>query len=260
MHKKGNHARMKYDITNLCGGEKMKEIPKYLLIAEKLKHEIETGEYQPNDQLPKEFDLAKSYNVSRITVRNALQELENKNLIYRIQGAGTYVKEQDLTQSAINSNQLELINLNKYKLKLLNFEVGQVIPKITKSLKINPYDIVYTIKRAAMTVDKKMVAFQTICIPAKVIQGLNMEMMQSSIYPLVAKKLGIKPKEATRMISLVHADDSLIKKNEVENKVKDNESLLKWLQLSYLEDGRVFEWNETYYRITKFPIKEAIVL
>ena len=239
---------------------KMKNRPKYLLIAEKLKHEIETGEYQPNDQLPKEYDLAKSYNVSRITVRNALQELENKNLIYRIQGAGTYVKEQNLTQSAINSNQLELINLKKYKLKLLDFEVGQVIPKITESLKIKPYDLVYTIKRAAMTMDKKMVAFQKICIPANVIQGLNMEMMESSIYPLVAKKIGVKPKEATRMISLIHADDQLIERSKVKNQVEDDEPLLKWLQLSYLEDGRPFEWNETYYRITKFPIKEVIVL
>lgn len=97
----------------------MKETPKYLLIAEKIKHEIETGEYQPNDQLPKEFDLAKSYNVSRITVRNAMKELENKGLIYRIQGAGTYVKEQNITRSVVSSNQLELINLKKYKLKYL---------------------------------------------------------------------------------------------------------------------------------------------
>ena len=61
----------------------MKEIPKYLLIADKIKHEIKTGEYNPNDQLPKEFDLANAYNVSRITIRNALSELERQDLIYR---------------------------------------------------------------------------------------------------------------------------------------------------------------------------------
>lgn len=238
----------------------MKTTPKYLLIAEKLKHEIETREYQPNDQLPKEFDLARSYNVSRITVRNALQELENKGLIYRIQGAGTYVKEQNLTQAAVSSNQLELINLKKYKLKLLDFEVGQALPKIAEALSIQPYDIVYTIKRAAKTTNKELVAFQKICIPAKVIQGLNMEMMESSIYPIITKKLGVKPKEARRMISLVHADETLLKNSKVDQQVDDNEPLLKWLQMSYLEDGRAFEWNETYYCISKFPIKEAIVL
>lgn len=251
---------MKYDITNMQRGENMKNVPKYLSIANKLKHEIETGEYQPNDQLPKEYDLANAYNVSRITVRNALQELENKGLIYRIQGAGTYVKEQELSQSTVNSNQLELINLKKYKLKLLDFEVGQSDAKIAEALKIQPYDIVYTIKRAAMDRTKQLVAFQKICIPAKVIQGLNMEMMESSIYPLVDKKIGVRPKEASRTISLVHADSSLLKQNKVETQVGDNEPLLKWLQMSYLEDGRAFEWNETYYRISKYPIKEVIVL
>ena len=180
----------------------MKDTPKYLAIAEKLKHEIETGEYQPNDQLPKEFDLARSYNVSRITVRNAMKELESQGLIYRIQGAGTYVKERNLMHATVDSNQLELINLKKYKLKLLDFEVGQVIPKITEALNVQPYDIVYTIKRAAMATNKQ----------------------------------------------------------EVKGQVEEKEPLLKWLQKSYLSGGRAFEWNETYYRITKFPIKEAIVL
>lgn len=234
----------------------MKDTPKYLAIAEKLKHEIETGEYQPNDQLPKEFDLARSYNVSRITVRNAMKELESQGLIYRIQGAGTYVKERNLMHATVDSNQLELINLKKYKLKLLDFEVGQVIPKITEALNVQPYDIVYTIKRAAMATNKQLVSFQKICIPAKVIQVLNMEMM----YPLIQQKLNVKPAKATREISLVHADQDLITKGEVKGQVEEKEPLLKWLQKSYLSGGWAFEWNETYYRITKFPIKEAIVL
>lgn len=234
----------------------MKDTPKYLAIAEKLKHEIETGEYQPNDQLPKEFDLARSYNVSRITVRNAMKELESQGLIYRIQGAGSYVKERNLMHATVDSNQLELINLKKYKLKLLDFEVGQVIPKITEALNVQPYDIVYTIKRAAMATNKQLVSFQKICIPAKVIQVLNMEMM----YPLIQQKLNVKPAKATREISLVHADQDLITKGEVKGQVEEKEPLLKWLQKSYLSGGWAFEWNETYYRITKFPIKEAIVL
>lgn len=111
-----------------------------------------------------------------------------------------------------------------------------------------------------MATNKQLVAFQKICIPAKVIQGLNMEMMESSIYPLIQQKLNVKPAKATRKISLVHADQDLIAKGEVKGQVEEKEPLLKWLQKSYLSGGRAFEWNETYYRITKFPIKEAIVL
>lgn len=236
----------------------MKEIPKYLLIADKIKHEIKTGEYNPNDQLPKEFDLANAYNVSRITIRNALSELERQDLIYRIQGAGTFVKDTEIS-SAVNSDRLELINLKKYKLKVTDFEVGQVDEKITKALELQPYDIVYTVRRAALS-KQDVVAFQKICIPAKVIQGMNMEMLESSIYPLISQKIGLKPKKAVRNISLVHAISELVQKNKVQGKVEDNEPLLKWLQKSYLENGKPFEWNETYYRISKFSIKEAIIL
>lgn len=238
----------------------MKETPKYLLIAKRLKHEIETDEYQPNDQLPKEFDLAKSYNVSRITVRSALKELENEGLIYRVQGAGTYVKEHQFAKPSSDTELLEMINLKKYKLQLLDFEVGQVIPKIGEALEINSYDIVYTIKRAALTANKQMVAFQKIYIPAKVIQGLNMEMLESSIYPLIKEKIGVEPKNAIRTIYLINSTPELLKESKVDEKIENKEPLLKCLQISYLKDGRPFEWNETYYRITKFPIKESLIL
>lgn len=240
--------------------ENMKETPKYLLIAKKLRHEIETDEYQANDQLPKELDLAKSYNVSRITVRNALKELENDGLIYRIQGAGTYVKEHQFTKSSTNTELLEMVNLKKYKLHLLDFEVGPVASKIYEALKINSYDVVYTIKRAAVTINKQLVAFQKIYIPAKVIQGLNMEMLESSIYPLVKEKVGVQPKNAMRSISLINASSELIDAYKLNEKIVSQEPLLKCLQISYLEDGRPFEWNQTYYRITRFPIKESIII
>lgn len=236
----------------------MKQPPKYLSIANKIRHEILTGEYNVNDQLPKEYDLSKAYNVSRITIRGALDELEKQGLIYRIQGAGTYVKKQEITTN-INSDALELINLKKYTLKILDFEIGQISDQFVKKLNIRPYDIVYTIKRAAMS-QKEIVAFQELFIPAKVIQGLNMEMMESSIYPLIEEKLGLKPNKALRDISLVYATDTLLKSNKVNNKISTNEPLLKWKQQTYLSDGKIFEYNQTYYRISKFPIKEAIVL
>lgn len=238
----------------------MKEVPKYVAIAQRLKREIEDGHYQANDQLPKELDLAKSYNVSRITIRNAMSELENDGLIYRIQGAGTFVKDKVITQN-VRYDQLELINLKKYELKMLDFEVGLAESQMQKELDLRPNDIVYTIKRSANDrKTKDLVVFQKICIPAKVIQGLNMEMIETSIYPLIAKKIGVAPQKAIRNVTLAYGTKDLLKEIKVDGKVEENEPLLKWNQKSYLADGRLFEWNDTYYRISKFPIQEAIVL
>ncbi|KRL61562.1 transcription regulator [Latilactobacillus fuchuensis DSM 14340 = JCM 11249] len=65
---------------------------KYLQIFETLKSQIWTGEYVAGQQLPSENELAKTYQVSRITSKRALQELADIGLVERHQGSGTFVR------------------------------------------------------------------------------------------------------------------------------------------------------------------------
>ena len=69
----------------------MENIPLYQQIVIALKTKIESEELKAGDQLPTEAELSKAYEVSRITSKRALTELENANLIYRIQGKGSFV-------------------------------------------------------------------------------------------------------------------------------------------------------------------------
>ena len=71
----------------------MKEAPKYVVVANHLRQQILEKEYNINEQLPQETAIAKALNVSRITVRKALDILVNEGLIYRIQGSGTFLKD-----------------------------------------------------------------------------------------------------------------------------------------------------------------------
>jgi len=48
------------------------------------------------DRIPSETDLAESLGVSRTTIRDALSRLENEGVIYRKQGAGTFVNRPGL--------------------------------------------------------------------------------------------------------------------------------------------------------------------
>ncbi|GIO92920.1 GntR family transcriptional regulator [Paenibacillus lactis] len=69
----------------------MEQFPLYQQIANALRAKIKSGELQSGDQLPTEAEISKTYNVSRITSKRALTELENEKLIYRIQGKGSFV-------------------------------------------------------------------------------------------------------------------------------------------------------------------------
>ncbi len=72
--------------------------PLYLQIVEKLREKIGSGIYGPGTPLPSEATLTKDFGVSRVTVRQALAELDNRGLIYRQQGRGTFVNEPHLRQ------------------------------------------------------------------------------------------------------------------------------------------------------------------
>ena len=67
--------------------------PLYTQIKEILRARILDGSYQPHQQMPSESEMMATFNVSRITVRQALNDLQNEGLIFRIHGKGTFVSK-----------------------------------------------------------------------------------------------------------------------------------------------------------------------
>ena len=51
-----------------------------------IKGDIESGKYKPGDKIPTEFELKDLYNVSRVTVRAAIQHLVDENILIRKSG------------------------------------------------------------------------------------------------------------------------------------------------------------------------------
>ncbi|MBM4103772.1 MAG: GntR family transcriptional regulator [Planctomycetes bacterium] len=66
---------------------------KHKLIYDKLCSDIVKGIYKPGERLPTENELAKTFNTSRPTIGRAMRDLQQKNLITRRQGQGTFVKQ-----------------------------------------------------------------------------------------------------------------------------------------------------------------------
>ena len=65
----------------------------YAQIKEALRKNILNGEMQPHRQLPSESELMEEYAVSRITVRQALRDLQTEGLIYKRHGKGSFVAQ-----------------------------------------------------------------------------------------------------------------------------------------------------------------------
>lgn len=78
--------------------------PYYVQIKEKIKEAIESGEYTSGEKIPSERELCELFNVSRITVRQAVQEGVNEGFLYTVHGKGTFVKEQEEKEKVIKQN------------------------------------------------------------------------------------------------------------------------------------------------------------
>ena len=66
--------------------------PKYQVVFEALKQEIEGGRWKDGDRLPSEADLVRTYGASRITVGRAVRDLQRAGLVQRRAGSGTFVR------------------------------------------------------------------------------------------------------------------------------------------------------------------------
>ncbi len=68
---------------------------KYKLLADELRRKITDKIYQAGNKLPSELELQEQFQVSRQTVRNALELLERQGLVRSRQGSGTYVVDRE---------------------------------------------------------------------------------------------------------------------------------------------------------------------
>ncbi len=81
--------------------QKINSTPLYLQLKNKIKKEIRTGMLKPGDKLPSEMQMQKEYGMSRVTVRNAMSELEVEGYIIKVQGKGSFVAQSDMLRLPI---------------------------------------------------------------------------------------------------------------------------------------------------------------
>lgn len=83
----------------MAGINKYSTVPLYCQLKNIILEKIESGEYQEDSKIPSEQDLCAQYNISRPTVRQAINELTNNGQLYKLKGKGTFVSKR---KSSVN--------------------------------------------------------------------------------------------------------------------------------------------------------------
>src|SRR5215212_3738435 len=76
-------------------------LPRYYQLKEILREKIQGGQWAPGALIPSERELCAQYGLSRMTARQAIIDLVRDGLLYRVQGKGTFVAHQRMTQQLL---------------------------------------------------------------------------------------------------------------------------------------------------------------
>ena len=229
---------------------------KYKEIAEDIRRGILEGKYNPNEQLPLEKEMCQQYDVSRITIKKAVDELVDEGLVIKRRGAGTFVKAFDnsdvegFSMSKQFSGFTESNKNKKVESKILKFEVIHPSEEIATKLKMTCDDFVYYIIRVRYADDEALVIEYTY-MPIGVIPGIKNDVLQKSIYGYIENDLKLKIKSAHKTIRAILPD-----KLEMENLAIDaGVPVLEVEQIGFLDNGQPFEYSISHHRGDKIEFK-----
>jgi DNA-binding LacI/PurR family transcriptional regulator len=93
----------------------------YQQIAERLRKEIDTGVHVPGSRLPSMDVLAAHYEVNKITVLKALDELKSEGVIYSIPAQGTFVTKADRAVNGETRNKVFTVGVMSHVLNPTQF-------------------------------------------------------------------------------------------------------------------------------------------
>jgi len=146
---------------------------------------IENNVYKEHDQLPSERELCKVYNTSRITVRQAFQELEREGFIYKMHGKGTFVAPKFYNQKLRNLYSFtdEMKKLGKIpSTKVLSFTDMAVDEHLAGKMGLLPNEEVFKVVRLRLA-DGEPLMYETTYLPKKVFPQLTAtDLVQKPMY------------------------------------------------------------------------------
>lgn len=226
--------------------DKNSATPIYIQISDKLRQRIDNGEFKVGDLIPSENVLSQKYEVSRMTTRQAINNLVDEGYLYRKRGKGTYVADFKMEYNAYKLKGFteEMLQFNKRPVnKIVTFEIRGIEEKIANKLQISKSDKVYFIERIRC-IEEKPVVFERTYMPVKMFPELKEEIFKGSKYKYIESQKKQRIKESLQEIVPEIVEEPI----RTFLSMRENEPILKVKSTTTFENGDVFEYTETYFK------------
>ncbi len=239
-------------MTSTLNSEKIE--PLYKQLKDVLLKAICSQELKHFQKIPSEAELARTYSISRITVRNAISELVEEGVLIKKQGKGTFVSGATLERD------FHTIVGYSESMKQQGYRPGRIIlekrivlddPDHVKSkLQLKEMDQLIHIRRLLLADDEPLI-FENTYYPIKYSFLLEQDLSNISMYQLLQETMGVTPFKALRTIGISYADSM---KAELLN-IKENMPLLVVHEHVFEQNGDPLHYSISYAISSKTNIR-----
>ncbi|MCM0647624.1 trehalose operon repressor [Clostridium swellfunianum] len=224
---------------------------KYFSIYNDFVGRIETGYLEANSKLPSESELMEGYGVSRDTVRKALNLLEQKGYIQKLQGKGSFVLDinrYDFPVSGLISFKELAQKMNmKAKTTVKKLELFEPDSFLKNDMDLAEEGKVWEVIRIRQIGDQKIILDKDY-LSEKFVPNLTVDICENSIYEHLEKSLGLKIGYAKKEITV----QACTEEDKAYLDLKGYDMIVVVRSHVYLEDTSLFQYTESRHRPDKF--------
>ncbi|GAA1638732.1 GntR family transcriptional regulator [Georgenia ruanii] len=222
--------------------------PLWMQLMHSLRDRITNGQYVADQALPSEAELSEIYGVSRTVVREALAELVQERLIYKIKGKGAFVApdraEVRFVGSVTGSAADLLASGRRVMTTVLDQGGGPASPEEAMALNLGQDEPVVRLRRLRVVDGVPWLLVRT-ALPEQYVPGLDRAKLENrSLYETLRRRYGIEAAGADRWL------EAVIPTAEEANllEVEPGTPLLGIESVAWDKDGNRFEWYYALHR------------
>ena len=231
--------------------------PLYAQIKDVLRERILDGSYAPHSQMPSEHELCRMFDVSRITVRQALGDLHKEGLLFKVHGKGTFVSKPKAYQNvaslqgfaeAMSSMGHEIVNqlrscrtveAGRHIAARLNIAEGAPVTEIHRVRLLNREPVSLELTWVPLTLGKRLA---------------NADLTTRDIFLILENDCGVPLGHADVSIDAILAHDDIVDALRVE----EGSPVLRIERLTHDASGRPVDFEYLYFRGDAFQYRLRI--
>lgn len=241
-----------FNKTNIVNPDN--SVPLYLQILNYIRHQILSGGLKPGDAIPPESELCKTYNISRTTVRQALDILAEENLIVRRRGKGTIVSSQKLNRDLNHlysfSEDMRFMGLTPSS-KVLEQLIMKAPKEIIETLMLNSDLDIFKLTRVRYA-DNEPILMENTYIPHYLCPDIEKENFTNhSLYTVLRLKYNLDLDKAVETYEAVKQTKFSAKQLAC----SPGDPAFNIQRTAYLADGMPFEFTDSIVRSEKCIFK-----